>query len=748
MDLMEEHIRALEEGTVDGVPASESWRDICQIRFNAWHYMDADLWASLAGTIFEAIAFKLGKETEGEKVAKRREALKKRLRSTIEAEKEATRRHDKAAAALEKAHTDLVAAEREYEEKRLELESEVDEIVWAKLHGEATSAALDTSLRALGIHPDGDGVKRLLTSADEARRVADDARSIAGQVRGLALDIRKNPAPWVLGIVVLYLLPLGLQLLSQVDAKLSPLGDGMTAGLTQIATLVGLFANRVGTVTGHVEEVLTFAQRVEAEGNKLRQEALEELLEEAKGDQKGVASDYDEAAKKLEVARAKVAGLRSDIHQIREELNALDAGKLVYDFVLERSATDSAYRSREGIVSIVRRDLETLGDLLLQWKNEPPEQAEAASTEARRPTPEPKSLNDETLAKMPLQRIVLYIDDLDRCPPERVTEVLQAVHLLLAFDLFVVVVAVDPRWLERSLETSYDKLLSTAKSAARGTTDDGRDGFHHRAASARDYLEKIFQVPFTIPRVDDVGFEKLIGEHLESHSGRAARLERERGDGADRDASAKVSPPPSEEEAPKRETNKSSAKAPARNKAPADSAEARDAPADGATATLATSFVIEDDEQPFAHRLWTLFRTPRSIKRFANIYRLLRAKVPAADYADFVAPRREAGHRAVFTLVAANTVCPRVTSALLRALAWPDVLGEARPKTWPEVVAALDDSTGAFRQALALDAEQCAELKRLLPVLKHVARDVPTDLAVWRHWAPRVGRFSLYWHAD
>jgi hypothetical protein len=39
---------------------------------------------------------------------------------------------------------------------------------------------------------------------------------------------------------------------------------------------------------------------------------------------------------------------------------------------------------------------------------------------------------------------VLYIDDLDRCPPRRVVEVLTAMQLLLALPLFVVVVAVDP----------------------------------------------------------------------------------------------------------------------------------------------------------------------------------------------------------------------------------------------------------------------------------------------------------------
>ena len=61
----------------------------------------------------------------------------------------------------------------------------------------------------------------------------------------------------------------------------------------------------------------------------------------------------------------------------------------------------------------------------------------------------------------PLERIVLYIDDLDRCPPRRVVEVLEAVHLMLALELFVVVVAVDARWLIRSLEYHYRELFST-----------------------------------------------------------------------------------------------------------------------------------------------------------------------------------------------------------------------------------------------------------------------------------------------
>src|SRR5262249_42283739 len=84
----------------------------------------------------------------------------------------------------------------------------------------------------------------------------------------------------------------------------------------------------------------------------------------------------------------------------------------------------------------------------------------------------------------PLERIVLYIDDLDRCPPRQVVEVLEAVHLLLALDLFVVVVAVDARWLIRSLEYHHHELF--------------KGGTQKNLATPIDSLDKIFQIPFTL----------------------------------------------------------------------------------------------------------------------------------------------------------------------------------------------------------------------------------------------------------
>ena len=85
------------------------------------------------------------------------------------------------------------------------------------------------------------------------------------------------------------------------------------------------------------------------------------------------------------------------------------------------------YRQMLGTAALIQRDFDALSKLI-------DEQNEGVlrTDEGGKP-PAPETLN----------RIILYIDDLDRCDPERVIDVLQAVHLLLAFPLFVVVVAVD-----------------------------------------------------------------------------------------------------------------------------------------------------------------------------------------------------------------------------------------------------------------------------------------------------------------
>jgi hypothetical protein len=187
-------------------------------------------------------------------------------------------------------------------------------------------------------------------------------------------------------------------------------------------------------------------------------------------------------------------------------LVATDANRLLAEFIQSRADADD-YRKHLGIVALVRRDFERLSDLF-QFQRK----AEQAGTE---------HLDDNTV-----NRIILYIDDLDRCPPQTVVDVLQAVHLLLAFPIFVVVVAVDSRWVSRSLERCYEWLVPATQSLPFSRVMRTSSEWHEvgTGATAHDYLEKIFQIPFWLAPMESEACQHMIRGLTEALSQDQARL--------------------------------------------------------------------------------------------------------------------------------------------------------------------------------------------------------------------------------
>jgi hypothetical protein len=82
-------------------------------------------------------------------------------------------------------------------------------------------------------------------------------------------------------------------------------------------------------------------------------------------------------------------------------------------------------------------------------------------------------------------RILVTIDDLDRCEPEKTVEVLQAINLLLNFESFIVCLGIDARVVTRAVEDHYKGVLVAA------------------GASGYEYLDKVVQIPFRIPEPTD-----------------------------------------------------------------------------------------------------------------------------------------------------------------------------------------------------------------------------------------------------
>ena len=82
-------------------------------------------------------------------------------------------------------------------------------------------------------------------------------------------------------------------------------------------------------------------------------------------------------------------------------------------------------------------------------------------------------------------RMVIYVDDLDRCPTEKVMEVLQSLVLLTEGTPFIILLAIDQRVVVTAIENSGEGLYNDA------------------GVNGHEYLDKIVQIPFVIPQLAD-----------------------------------------------------------------------------------------------------------------------------------------------------------------------------------------------------------------------------------------------------
>lgn len=114
----------------------------------------------------------------------------------------------------------------------------------------------------------------------------------------------------------------------------------------------------------------------------------------------------------------------------------------------------------------------------------------------------------EELSSAGVTRIVVFVDDLDRCLPANALEVLESMKLFFDLPGFVFVVGLDEIAVDRALAM---KLTA----AAAGPPAADADGLAVAAAAlgeqlGREYAKKIFQVPYTLPAMLPVQLDDLL----------------------------------------------------------------------------------------------------------------------------------------------------------------------------------------------------------------------------------------------
>ncbi|VAW95847.1 Phage T7 exclusion protein, partial [hydrothermal vent metagenome] len=111
-----------------------------------------------------------------------------------------------------------------------------------------------------------------------------------------------------------------------------------------------------------------------------------------------------------------------------------------------------------------------------------------------------ESLCEARLGAIPNGRLLVVVDDLDRCHPEKITETLDAIRLVMNLKNVAVVVAIDDRIAFRSVAEHYKDLA--------------QDGMRSKEEVARDYLGKIIQLPVNLYRPWPSEIKNFIGKHL------------------------------------------------------------------------------------------------------------------------------------------------------------------------------------------------------------------------------------------
>jgi len=471
------------------------------IRFDAWTYAKSSLWASLMQTILLELNRQIGLEQALDKLKEisllkggpvwqllsglsdkqRKDFLENDLgKKALDQEKEFSRgkvggealwerfkqlKDDERKKLLE-AEEELATRQHELESAKADIEAKVDE----KLQHQAKWAAWEQVL---------DELMRIGYEKSEVDNKSEKDPPTFKEIEEKIKKIKFLPKKlWVgVGTAPLAFLVFGIvAVVAELNLESVKNGVGWLGGVVGVVVSVMNSIRRANTWLE--EKNRKYQSRVTAASERLnvqREQMIRKLVSEQdesyrKERQKGeTAASESRSISELE---ENIRKLEIKVEDHRRNVGTTAGYDSLLDFVKGRIAS-GYYDEKLGLLHQVQKDLNELTDALLLGEG-------AAQLFPRR-----------------APRIILIVDDLDRCPPERVVEVLEAAQLLVKTELFVLVLAMDIRYITRALEKTYKGVLI-------------RNG----DPSGLDYIEKIVQVPYRVRPIQPSAMANFLGDQM------------------------------------------------------------------------------------------------------------------------------------------------------------------------------------------------------------------------------------------
>lgn len=591
MEKLQERIEKISASSFDGY-----MKNIVSVRFNSWHYSDANLWASMILQIFESMNAWAAKTQTG-------------------------------TAAVQEIYKKLNVTRAQIEETELKIAASIAEQETIKSKQKALEAKLAAERKTLSLWTANELGQLIFADPQIRNELADIKKEfqneeldeniiqLRGQLRTVdgvwnqmtkAFQFLKKERSagifWLCVGLVIFMV-MGSILIIAFRDKIQEYVGGLTLATTaMVASLAGVIRilqpgfKYAGKLFDYLKGFVT---RFEAQQSKKEIEARQ------------VTSELSESVKAMEAEQQTLEEqkmqAKNTLKTLQDKLNEIGSGRALASFLSSKSK-DNTYISQLGIISWIRKDFEQLNNEFIQQKE----------------------ANDNAPMLVPsiqIDRIVLYIDDLDRCNEDVVVNVLEAIHLLLAFPLFVVVVGVDPRWLNNALTMKYSGLFGAGNKEKMEQETVEHDLAHStslgRIATSYDYLEKIFQIPFALKPINKSGREKLIKYLLKDE---LAGEEQTKTKAKEVASTLKNNANNTEAKIPE---------SPSGSNVPADELVVNTIqPQEGIPASATQEPIaipkrkleITDEELAYMQQIAALFgNTPRTINRYVNIYRIIKA---------------------------------------------------------------------------------------------------------------------------
>ncbi|MBF0163283.1 MAG: hypothetical protein HQM01_02050 [Magnetococcales bacterium] len=438
----------------------EYYPEIVHIEFNAWHYAEENLLASLVIEIFSQVKKHISKKNKPEleeDLLNKHSRLLEEKKNAEQVLQDEIHRHENA-----------LTVEKDAEQKFLDVQERVqnsksnmpDAKSVVKLVADSVMNDPDTiqELKKIGIH---DKIVEISNKVEEILLMRQQMNGLFHDWVDTIQLLKRMPSFWLAIILLPLFFPSVLTFLLNKLILNDWIHNAFNTILEYVfipASAIILFVINKGrlihsVLRSSVDKVVK-VQKDQALNHEETLTAQKEFIQKK--------NQREQAFEKLQHCRNTLEEIKRQIERTNQEMEASLPSNQLLKLVDDISA-DVDYQKALTMITRIRKDLGKLEEILNK----------------------PMPIGEKGKEHHFVNRVVLYIDDLDRCPAPRVVEVLQAINMLLSFRLFVVMVAVDPRWLSRSLALHYPQLLTNAE--------------HTDTPSPGDYLEKIFQISYHIP---------------------------------------------------------------------------------------------------------------------------------------------------------------------------------------------------------------------------------------------------------